>query len=140
MSKKQNEKKKRDQIKNPGLNKRYNSKIRQEYLDQDYIPELSEAEKSWLSKFNEEYYGASLDFKNLENNMHNNQELKKDCTDRNNARNRCIYSIAKAKGVVVPTATNSANVESNSDNELEREEVTDNLEDYIIDYIDAKKD
>lgn len=92
----------RSKVKHPGLKKRYNSKLKQEYLDQDYISKLSEDEKQFLSDFNEEYYGANLDFKNLENNrFHKTKEEKKTCTDRNNARNRCIYGIAKATNRVL---------------------------------------
>lgn len=92
----------RNKVKHPGLKKQYNSKLKQEYLDQDYISQLSEEEKQFLSDFNEEYYGANLDFKNLENNrFHKTKEEKKACTDRNNARNRCIYGIAKATNRVL---------------------------------------
>lgn len=98
-------KKPRSAVKNPGLNPNYNSKIKQEYLDYDYVSSLSAEEKAWLNDFTEEYYGAALDYKNLDNNLHNTPELKKDCTDRNNARNRCIYGIWKATNRLLPIAT-----------------------------------
>lgn len=102
MSRKKEAKQLRSKVKNPGLKKGYNSKIKQEYLDFDYVRELSEEEKAWLSAFSEEYYGANLDFKNLENNrFHKTQAEKKACTDRNNARNRCVYGIAKATNRVL---------------------------------------
>lgn len=67
-------------------------------IDYDYTSKLSDKDKAWLNKFTEEYVNANLDYKNLKNNLHNTQELKKDCTDRNNARNRCILTRAKASG------------------------------------------
>jgi len=67
---------------------------------QEYIHLLSPEEKLWMAKFMNEYNNAKLDYQNLKNNLHNNQELKKACTDRNNARNRCIYTMEKAKGML----------------------------------------
>lgn len=67
-------------------------------MDYDYLNKLSEEEKKWLNAFTEEYINASLDSKNLENNLHNTEELKKDCYRRNNARNRDILTRAKASG------------------------------------------
>ena len=49
-----------------------------------------------------EWTNADLDFKNLKNNLHNTKELKKSCTDRNNARNRDIFSRAKASDNLKP--------------------------------------
>lgn len=91
-------KKRRNEVQHPALDNRYNSKIRQEYIDYDYKTKLTEEEKEFLNKFTEEYYGAGLDYDNLENNIHNTPELKKACTDRNNAQNRCLYGISKATG------------------------------------------
>lgn len=96
-----NQKKRRSDVKFPGLNPNYNSKIKQEYLDYDYVNKLSESDKAFLNKFTEEFYGAALDVHNLENNLHNTQQLKKDCQDRNNSRNRCIYSIQRAQGRLI---------------------------------------
>lgn len=86
----------RSDVKYPGLNPNYNSKAKQEYLDYDYISKLSDTDKAFLNKFTEEFYGAALDVRNLDNNLHNTVELKTDCQHRNNARNRCIYSIYRA--------------------------------------------
>ena len=54
-----------------------------------------------MNKFMGEWCNADLDYKNLKNNLHNTPELKKACTDRNNARNRDIYSRARASGNLV---------------------------------------
>jgi len=65
-----------------------------------YLHKLNDEEKLWMAQFMNEYNNARMDFKDLSNNLHNTQELKKACTDRINARNRCIYSIEKAKGLL----------------------------------------
>lgn len=79
---------------------------------QEYVHTLSEEDKLWMARFMREYNNASLDFENLENNLHNTPELKKACTDRNNERNRCIYTRENAKGLVdlVPTDSELENL------------------------------
>ena len=116
----------RKNVKHPGLKKQYNSKVKQEYLDFDYINSLTEDEKQWLSDFSDEYYGAKLDYENLENNrFHKTPEDKKACTDRNNARNRCQYGLARAGGKI-------------NNPELGVESVDMSSEDTVIAAIDAK--
>lgn len=58
------------------------------YIDQDYVKELSDKEKEWLSDFNEEYYGNKLSKKTLRNKV-----KKKEIFDQTNARNRDISNI-----------------------------------------------
>lgn len=70
-------------------------------IDYDYINKLSEKEKAFLNDFTEEYTNASLDSKNLENNMHNTVALKRDCYKRNNDRNADIYTKSKAQGILL---------------------------------------
>jgi len=89
---------KRSKEKFPALKPHLNLKTRYELIDYDYIEQLSEEEKAWLNKFTEEYINASLDRKNLKKNLHKTKKLKKDCDDRNNSRNRCILTRAKAQG------------------------------------------
>lgn len=117
----------RNKVKYPGLKKQYNSKVKQEYMDIDYIDKLSEDQKLYMSDFLEEYYGANLDFKDLKNNrFHKTKEEKKHCTDRNNARNRCVYGIAKAGGKM------------NNDNMID-DDIDMTSEDTLIQLIDNKK-
>lgn len=94
-------KNKRQRTKYPALKPELNLRTRYELIDYDYINALSEKDKKWLNDFTEEYVNASLDSKNLENNFHNTNELKKDCYSRNNARNRDILTRAKASGSYV---------------------------------------
>lgn len=78
-----------------------NLKSRTDLLDYDYLDKLNDKEKLWLAKFTEEYVNDHLDRENLKKNLHNTKALKKDCDDRNNARNRCILTRAKASGHAV---------------------------------------
>jgi hypothetical protein len=81
--------KKRNNSKYPALDPSLNLKSRQHLIsDCDYLHKLDEETKAYLNKFNEEYVNASFDH---DDPLHNTPELKKDCTDRNNARNRDLY-------------------------------------------------
>lgn len=76
----------------PALNPNLNLKIRQAEIDYDYLYKLNNEELAWLNKFTEEYTNASLSKKHPRTNLHKNKALRKSCTDKNNARNRCILS------------------------------------------------
>tara|TARA_R110000868_G_scaffold66014_13_gene197058 strand:- start:4802 stop:5170 length:369 start_codon:yes stop_codon:yes gene_type:complete len=90
-------KNRRSKIKYPALNPGYNLKSRADQLEIDYQDQLSESDKEWLNKFNEEYVNGVLDRKKKKNNLHNTKKLIKDCDDRNNARNRDVLTRAKAR-------------------------------------------
>ena len=117
--------KSRDRGLNPGLKKGKFSRIKQEYFDQDYIDQLNDKEKAWLSKFNDEWLGANT----KDAKFHKSKKAKKRCNDQNNARNRDIYSQARALG----------RLQYAGDTTL-KEENTAEYEDELIDYIDSKKD
>lgn len=91
---------KRSREKYPALKPEVNLKTRYELIDYDYLNKLNDNEKAWLNKFTEEYTNASLDTKNPRKNLHKTKKLRKDCYDRNNARNRCILTKANATGMV----------------------------------------
>jgi len=92
----------RQNVKNPSLKARYNSKIRQEYIDMDYIDKLSDDEKAWMNDFMSEWNNASVgkQAEAEQNRFHKTAKEVKECTDRNNARNVDIYGVAKAKGMI----------------------------------------
>mgnify|MGYP003345048021 CR=1 FL=1 len=96
-------KNKRAKTKYPALKPELNLKSRYELIDYDYVHKLSEEEKKWLNKFTEEYVNASLNTEDLNSNLHNTTDLKRDCYRRNNARNRDILTRAKASGNHVST-------------------------------------
>ena len=89
---------KRGKEKYPALKPHLNLKTRYDLLDFDYVDQLSDKDKEWLNKFAEEYVNANIDTKNPKKNLHRTKALKKDCYDRNNSRNRCILTRAKAQG------------------------------------------
>lgn len=59
-------------------------------MDQDYINKLNDDEKKWLSQFNNEYYGNTLN-KDWRKNLHM-KEQKYEIYDQTNARNRDMYN------------------------------------------------
>lgn len=122
MSKKR--KNKRSKVKHPSLNPGYNLLTRKEYLDYDYLNELSEEELEFLAKFTSEWLNANFS-KDDDENILQGKEIKKEVYNRNNARNRCVYSRAKAQNKV-------------DDSDDIRTKSTTNIEDYLIDYIDDK--
>lgn len=91
-----NTKKVKERSKFPGLNKRVNSKTRHEYIDFDYIDQLNDKEKQWLSNFMEEYMSGN--FKHPGRIFHKSHKSKKECYHRNNARNRDVVAVQKATG------------------------------------------
>ena len=99
MKKKKNysirKKKSRDTLEYPALEKEYNLKVRQEELNIDYKSKLTKKQLKWLNKFNDEYVNANLDVNKLKNNLHSTKKLKKDCQDRNNSRNICLFGDEK---------------------------------------------
>jgi hypothetical protein len=88
---------KRSKEKYAALKPELNLKTRQDLIsDYDYLKKLTPKEKEWLNKFTKEYVNAEMNSKRPRSNLHKNKSLKKDCYDRNNARNRCIYTRSKA--------------------------------------------
>ncbi len=95
-------KKKREVEEFPGLKKNLFSKIKQEYFDFDYLDQLDDNAKRFLSQFNEEHLGANLDTKKnkkykRKTNLHP-KKFNKSVFHANNARNRDIMSNARAGG------------------------------------------
>lgn len=130
-----NGKKKRDTVKYPGLEKKVNTKVRQEYLDQDYVNKLNDKEKEFLSNFNEEYYGGN--FKHKGKKLHRNKESRRKCYNRNNSQNRCGFGTAKAKGGLI--YNNPINdLDSLEENNLIYVGNPDKVEEALVEYLDDK--
>lgn len=137
---------KKDRAKLAGIKKNYNLKIRQEILDQDYIDKLSDKEKDWLSRFNEEYVSANFNHegKRIHPKKYKTKKVKttgatrkidvfkKDCEDKNNARNRDSYAITKSNNMLKGAKDAQTAVEGI------RNYVTNETEDMLITIIDAK--
>ena len=130
--KKKTTRKKRSQVKNAALKKQYNSKIRQEYLDYDYLDKLNEEEMAWLNNFTEEHLNAN--FAHNGEKLIEDPEYKKKIYNENNARNRCVYSTQRAQGRL-------HGIEETFATETKDTVVSNNeLEDALIDYIDNKEE
>ena len=65
----------------------------------DYVDKLTDKEKQWLNTFTEEYTNAN--FNHGKKVLHKTKTQKKDCYDRNNARNRDILTREKAAGTAL---------------------------------------
>lgn len=106
----------RSKIKNASLKKQYNSRIRQEYLDLDYIHKLNDTKKTcqlpdgtkvteleYMAIFMKEWNsgGVGKQKEAKKNKLHRTAKDVKTCTDRTNARNRDQYGQAKAQNLVV---------------------------------------
>lgn len=91
-------KNKRGEYPYPGIAPWLNPKTRAELIDHDYISKLSEEEKIWLSKFNEEYLSGT--FEHDSTDFHKGKKRKRDCYSRNNARNRDVFSRNRTYGWV----------------------------------------
>lgn len=100
----------RSKVKTPGLKRQYNLKSRQDNLDFDYIHKLNDEEKEWLNKFIEEEINA--DFRHKGKKLNPSKKAKQKIYNKNNARNRDVYTREKAAGKLVMTGNfNSVNNE-----------------------------
>lgn len=71
-----------------GLETRTFNRGSRNFLDQDYVGDLSDKEKIWLSKFNEEWYGNKLSPKTKRS-----KAKRKEIYDQTNARNRDVHTV-----------------------------------------------
>jgi len=140
----------RSKVKNASLKKQYNSRIRQEYLDLDYLDKLDDTkatcklpdgrmvtELEYIALFMKEWnsggVGKQADAK--ENSFHRTAKEVKACTDRTNERNRDEYGIAKAKKLV-----NRVEFDTIKELSERKENINYNyVEDALIDVLDEMK-
>lgn len=127
----------RSNIKHPMLEKRFNSRVKQEVLDMDYIHKLNNEEKTWLDGFLDEYVNAKFDQDGSD--FHSTPEARKECYDANNARNRCLYGRIRNK-VGATKLINYDLVRNVVEEELSKEIDPSNIEDAIISFIDYMKE
>lgn len=122
MKKKEN---RRSRTKFPALQPSLNLKTRYEELtDFDYFHKLNDSEKEWMNNFLEEYVNARM--KHPGKTLHRTKALKKSCYDRNNSRNRDVYSRGKARGMAVSLG------------DVKETKMVDNSEDKMINDFDVK--
>jgi len=135
MKKKQS---RRSKLKHPELDPRFALKTRADLLDQDYYHKLSDSELDWINKFNKESVSASFDAENPGRNLHKSRKARKECYDRNNARNRDILTKAKASNQLVDYETlvevqAPVSTEDHLINQLDRKEIQE-----MIDWIEVE--
>lgn len=131
----------RKSVKYPALDPKVNPRIRRDYSDQDYIKSLSEEEKDWLNRFNEEWVNANfkhkgervhpVEYKNkikIKNGDKRTVDVyKQKCEHSNNARNRDAFAISKASNILEAFKP------------IEKESEKDEYEDKLIEMLDAEK-
>lgn len=78
---------------NYALHKRNHKKYVREFIDCDYLSELSDENQLWMSLFLGEYYDNSF----KQNRLHNEEDKKK-IGQINNERRRDIYALSKCSG------------------------------------------
>lgn len=83
-----------------GLRPELNLKTRFEEISDmaSYAHQLNEEELDWLNRFSEEYVIGN--FNHAGNLIGRTKKWKKECYDRNNARNRDIFTREKAQGTM----------------------------------------
>lgn len=116
--------------------KEVNPKNRWEHIDHDYLDKLSDKEKEWLSNFNEEYLSGNFNHKGKK--FHKTKKEKRDCYNRNNARNRDLFTIARTWGWVV--GAENAELESAIDNARTETMNPESQENAVIDLLDIRAD
>lgn len=91
----------RESYEYPAIEKSVNLKSRQEEIEDiaSYFHTLPPEAKDWLNRYTEESVNAN--FNHGGEIIHKKRKQKKECFDRNNARNRCILTQEKAKGTIV---------------------------------------
>lgn len=123
---------KRSKQKYPALVKKYNSRVRGEYTDFDYLDQLNEEELAFLNKFVEEEINAS--FKKDGTDFNKTDEERRAIYNKNNARNRCFYGLQRNR----VGATKMLNFEDSVDLiESEQEQQIDAIENAMIEYMDS---
>lgn len=156
MSEKKGKKKtKRSKHKYPSLKRNLNSKVRQEYVDYDYVDgfknystgettirPLNDEEKQFLEDFNNEYYNASVGRQcdeGKDNRFHKSKKLVKERQDANNERQRDLYGRIRQK-VGITKFLNFEDAKDYVETYLNKDKSNDDYEDALIDYLDNADD
>lgn len=143
---------KRDKIKHASLNPKYNSKIRQEYIDMDYIDKLDDTikncklpngkkvtEKEYMSIFMSEWNNAGVGKQEnaRSNAFERSKKRVKESTDRNNQRNNDTWGKMRAQGMGYLHTDKQLETQLNLNRELNG---LNTVEDAMIDALDNAKE
>ena len=117
------------------LNFKRQVKTRLDQLDIDYVDQLSDKEKAWLNSFLEETVITNFQHKGKKH--YKTKKSKREFYNSNNARNRCMFTKAKAMGTLIfnnNPASFSALLE-----QADGDAADNRLEDAFIEYLDSQK-
>lgn len=152
-----NQQKRKAKVRLQSLDRNYNTRVRWESLDADYLKQLNPETLKYYAQFIDEYVGGAIsknkDGTPKKGHLHNTKTLAKACYDSNNRRNNDLFSIAKATNRIGSldriTEDKSDRVGgsfggigiNNGDNTVERTMVKNPslTEDAIISQIDSKE-
>lgn len=135
VSKAKPEVKPRDSITNAALKGRI-SKVKQEYLDYDYLDQLSPKELDWLNRFTEEHLNGNFEHKGTK--LVKGKKKRREIWRENNSRNRCIQSSKRATGFLQLTDKPTELVER-IEEKFMSSVMTNHTEDALIDSIDKSR-
>lgn len=97
-----------------------NLRSRAELNDFDYLEKLSQEELAYLNAFCEGWNNA--DFRNPKTQeLFKSSKEKRECYTMNNARNRCVYTRAKASNSVIDQDTTNTEVLVKETNTIKHE-------------------
>lgn len=116
----------RERTEYAGLKPRLNLKTRADLLDFDYIDKLNDKERAWLNAFVEEEVHSKFDHTGKK--LNKTKTAKRKIYSANNARNRCIFTRAKASHMLDSWGDAGGLVSNETGGDLL--ELTEKLEDF----------
>jgi len=121
---------KRKKKKYPGLEKSLSLKRYSDWIDYDYIDQLSDEEKKWLSDFTIEALGGDFRPRGKDNAIHNTPELKKECYGMANRTDRDLYNVLQRTNNLYSM---KSTVKTKTNPDGKPKEKIEKIEDVIID-------
>jgi hypothetical protein len=139
---KKSKRKKRDPLKHSDQ-----VRTRREFIDYDYVNQLSKEERDFLAKFTDEYYGGAVKKGDAEalhysDDKKEYDKLRKDCYNRNNEIGRCQYNLSKTTGKmkeIIECITTIDGLYSGSDYESFNTTINDRLDKATIKSLSDKE-
>lgn len=113
------------------------SKIHREYHDIDYANKLSPADKKWLGRFMDEYYGSR--FERDETDLHDTDELRRSVYNSSNHRRVDVQSVQTAMGRIASWDRSQGEGHAETIEEMYGPHGINTVEDALIAEIDNKR-
>jgi hypothetical protein len=127
----------RNKAKYPNLQAKFMPRIRAEFIDYDYLDQLSQSDLDYLNKFTGEFHGAS--FQHDETDIQSYETYGKDCNDRNNSANRDTYGILKIRSKSNKNLVNYDSVIPDIENPMRGGGNPMHMENAYVDFLEAKE-